>query len=39
MVNLGEGRKCLRYFVGLESSTLHLEKTQQSDTNYAIVKK
>lgn len=29
MVNLGEKRQCLRYFVGLESSTLHLEKTQQ----------
>lgn len=39
MVNLGKKRQCLRYFVGLESSTLHLEKTQQSDTSYAIVKK
>ena len=39
MVNWGEKRQCLRHFVGLESSTLHLEKTQQSDRNYAIKNK
>lgn len=39
MISLREKRQCLRHLLSLESSTWHLEKAQQSDSNCIAIGK